>query len=159
VYLVRTLGASPEEVGGLAAVDGTSAVVGQALAGVLAVRFGSRRILVGSLAVIPALPLIWWLIDSPLQAAIPNSVGGGAWAFYNLAIFNVVLELAPRGNVPRYAAAQQAAVQLASFVGPLVGTAVVATWGVRTAFLVSGFGRMLALTILVWPSGNSRGRG
>ena len=158
VYLVRTLGASPEQVGGLAAVDGTSAVVGQALAGVLAVRFGTRRLLVGSLAVIPALPLIWWLVDSPLQAAIPNAIGGGAWACYNLAIFNVVLELAPAVNVPRYAAAQQAAVQLASFVGPLAGTVVVANWGVRTAFLVSGFGRLLALTILLWPSRASRPR-
>jgi len=157
VYLVRTLGASPVQVGALAAVDGTSAVVGQALAGVLAVRFGSRRILVGSLAVIPMLPLIWWLIDSPWQAAIPNAIGGGAWAFYNLAIFNVVLELAPTTNVPRYAAAQQAAVQVASFVGPLAGTMVVASWGVRAAFLVSGFGRLLALTILVWPSRTSRG--
>lgn len=154
VYLVRTLGATPEQVGGLVAIDGTSAVVGQALAGVLAVRFGSRRLLVGSMLVIPLLPLMWSVMESPGHAAIPNALGGGAWAFFNLAIFNLLLELAPPNNVPRYAAAQQLAVQAASFVGPLTGTAVVAAWGVRAAFLISGAGRMLALAILVWPGGD-----
>jgi MFS family permease len=149
VYLVRTLGASPEQVGVLASVDGLSAVVGQAFAGVLAMRHGSRRLLVVAMVIVPALPLIWWAIDSPWQAAIPNALGGAAWAMFNLAAFNLLLEYAPDENVPRYAAAHQTAVLLSSFVGPILGTIVVASWGIRATFVISGVGRIIALIVLL----------
>jgi hypothetical protein len=97
--------------------------------------------LVCAMAIIPTMPLIWWLIDSPWRAAIPNALGGAAWAVFQLAAFKLLLEHAPKGNVPRYAAAQQAMTLAASFIGPLVGTLVVTTWGVRAMFLASSAGR------------------
>ncbi len=149
VYLVRTLDASPEQVGTLGSIDAVSAVVGQAFAGVLAMRYGSRRLLLIGGLIVPVLPLIWSAIGSPWQAAIPNALGGAAWAMFNLAAFNLLLEYAPEDNVPRYAAGHQIAVLMSSFVGPFIGTAIVATYGVRAAFIVSGLGRFLALAVLM----------
>lgn len=149
VYLVRTLGASPEQVGALGSVDAVSAVVGQAFAGGLAVRYGSRRLLLTGGLIVPALPLIWAVIDSPWQAVLPNALGGAAWAMFNLAAFNLLLEYAPEDNVPRYAAGHQIAVLMSSSVGPFIGTAVVANSSVPTAFVISGVGRIAALGVLM----------
>lgn len=82
---------------------------------------------------------------------MPNVVGGAAWAAHNVLSFNLLMEHALPDNIPRYAAAQQTIILTASFVGPTLGTWVVATWDIRTAIIVSAVGRLLAALVLVAP--------
>ncbi|MPZ97910.1 MAG: MFS transporter [Dehalococcoidia bacterium] len=151
-YLVRDLGASATEVGILGTVDAVSAVVGQFIAGWVAVRYGSARLLRWSMVLLPALPLLWAISTSPEQAALPNALGGAAWAAFNLAAFNLLLDFAPQENIPRYAATHQTMVLAASFFGPVIGTAIVAGYGLRAAMLVSAAGRVVALGVMAWPA-------
>ncbi len=152
-YLVRNLGANAAEVGILATVDATSAVVGQYLAGGFAMRWGSMRLMIGSMFLLPLLPLLWAVSQQPWHTAIPNLLGGGAWAAWNLAAFNLVLEYAPEDNLPRYAASHQTMVLAASLIGPVIGTAIVAAYGLRAAMVVSAIGRVFALGVMMWPGG------
>ena len=118
-YMVRTLEASPTEIGLLATVSAIGGVGGQLIAGPLAERFGSERLLRWSLFVIPTLPMMWVLASDPWHAALPNAIGGIVWAAFHLAEFNLLLEYAPARNMPRYAAAHQATLLLATLLGPV----------------------------------------
>lgn len=150
-YLVRDLGASATAVGALATVDALSSVVGQYAAGHIAVRYGSLRLLKGSMFLLPLLPLLWAVSTSPWHPLLPNLIGGAAWAAFNLASFNLLLEYAPPQNLPRYAATHQSAVLASSLIGPVIGTVIVASYGLRAAMLVSSAGRVVALGVIAWP--------
>ena len=150
-YLVRDLGATATAVGVLATVDALSTVLGQYASGRLAVSRGSVWLLKSSMLLLPLLPLLWAASTSPWHPLVPNLIGGAAWAAFNLASFNLVLEYAPPENLPRYAATHQSAVLASSLVGPAIGTAIVATSGLRAAMLVSAAGRIFALGVIAWP--------
>ncbi|MDA0353156.1 MAG: MFS transporter [Chloroflexi bacterium] len=150
-YMVRTLGASPTEIGILATISAIGGVGGLIVAGPLAERIGSERMLRWSLFVIPTLPIMWVFASEPWHAAIPNLIGGVVWAGFHLAEFNLLLQYAPERNMPRYAAAHQATLLFATLVGPLIGTVIVAEWGIPAALLASGFGRFLALGLVSLP--------
>lgn len=150
-YLVRDLGANAAQVGILATVDAVSAVIGQYFAGGLAVRFGSPRLLHGSMLLLPLLPLLWFFSTDPWHTTVPHLIGGAAWAMFNLAAFNLVLEFAPEENLPRYAATHQAMVLAATLIGPVIGTLIVAAYGIKAAMLISAAGRVVALGVTAWP--------
>jgi MFS family permease len=155
-YLVRELGASATQVGLLGTIDAGSAVVGQFVAGWLAVRYGSTRLLRWSMFLLPLLPALWYLAANPWDTAWPHLIGGAAWAAFNLASFNLVLDSAPEENIPRYAATHQIAVLSASFVGPVIGTAIVAAYGIKAVMIVSAVGRLVALGVMAWPMSDRR---
>jgi len=138
-------------VGILATVDAVSAVIGQYFAGGLAVRFGSPRLLHGSMLLLPLLPLLWFFSTDPWHTTVPHLIGGAAWAMFNLAAFNLVLEFAPEENLPRYAATHQAMVLAATLIGPVIGTLIVAAYGIKAAMLISAAGRVVALGVTAWP--------
>jgi MFS family permease len=157
-YMVRTLDASPTEIGILATVSAIGGVGGQIVAGPLAERIGSERMLRWSLFVIPTLPLMWVFASEPWHAAIPNLVGGVVWAGFHLAEFNLLLEYAPERNLARYAAAHQATLLFATLLGPLIGTLIVAEWGIPAVLVVSGIGRFIALGLVSLPHARGAGR-
>ena len=152
VYLSRDLGASPTLIGGLTTIEAVAAVGGQAVVGSLVSRFGSRRIFVASMALMPLIPVLWLGITAPWQAAVPYLVTGVAWSLCNLAAFDLLLRAAPRAELGRYAAAQQAMVLLAGFLGPVLGTAIMNVWGMPALFLVSALGRGFAVATFVAPA-------
>ena len=94
-YMVHTLKASPTEIGILATVSAIGGVFGQLIAGPLAERVGTDRMLRRSMVVIPTLPIMWVFASEPWHAAIPNFIAGIAWAGFHLAEFNLLLEYAP----------------------------------------------------------------
>ena len=150
-YLVRDLGATTTEVGVLGSVDGTAAVIGQLALGLVIARIAPERLMRLVMLCLPIIPLVWLIPREPWQAVLPNLLGGSVWAIYNVSAFNLLMEYAPRDNIPRYAATQQLTVLAASFLGPVIGTWVVANWGIRTAMVVSGVGRFTAAGVMVLP--------
>jgi len=150
-YMVRTLEATPTEIGMLATVSAIGGVAGQVVAGPLAERIGSDRMLRWSMLVIPTLPIMWVFASEPWHAGIPNLVGGMFWAAFHLAEFNLLLEYAPQRNLSRYAAAHQSTLLLATLVGPIIGTVIVAEFSIPVVLTVSGVGRFAALALVAWP--------
>jgi predicted MFS family arabinose efflux permease len=151
VYLVRELQAQPGQVGLLATVEAGGAVLGQFVLGFFIARSATAKVFRRLLLSMPVVPLLWLLPRIWWHAALPNVVGGAAWAVHNVLAFNLLMEHAPTDNLPRYAAAQQTVVLTASFVGPALGTWVVANYDIRAAIVASAVGRLLAALVLVMP--------
>src|SRR5690606_34321336 len=69
-----------------------------------------------------------------------------------LASFNLLLQLAPRDDLPRYSATLQSTGMVAAFAGPLAGSALVALGGIPLVFIISAAGRAAALALFVAPT-------
>lgn len=150
-YVVRQLQAQPGQVGILAAVEAGAGILGQFALGLVVTRAASARLFRWLLFGMPVAPLLWLLPRTWWHAALPNAAGGAAWAAHNVLAFNLLMEQAPPGNLPRYASAQQTVTLAASFVGPALGTLIVGAWDIRTAMVVSAAGRLLAALVLAVP--------
>jgi MFS family permease len=149
VYLVQNLGASTLWVGITAAAMPVAGIVSQPLLGRLCDRVGPRRLLIASGLVFPLAPWAWMVVSEPWQVVFINLVAGALWAANLIASLNLVLELAPPDRRPTYTGLQQAGIFFASFVGPLIGGALVPAVGFKLVFFLSGAGRGLA-TLLLW---------
>lgn len=144
VYLVEGLGAAASMVGLLSVVSGLAALPGQRLSGILADRWGPRRVQLVAGLLIPILPLCWLLVRSPWHVVPIDMAGGFLWAGYNLAAFNFLLTLMPEERRARFSALHQVLVTVAQAGGAALGGVVAETWGYKTIFVISGIGRLIA---------------
>jgi predicted MFS family arabinose efflux permease len=144
VYLVDGLHATASIVGALNVVGSLAALPGQRLFGVLADRWGPRRVQLLTGLLIPVLPLGWALARSPWQLAPIELLAGFLWAGYNLAAFNFLLTLIPENQRERYSAMYQIIITLALAGGAALGGVVAEQWGYKTVFVLSGIGRLTA---------------
>lgn len=151
VYLVSELRAQPGQVGLLAAVEAGGAVLGQFVLGLFIAKQATARLFRWLLFAMPLVPLLWLWPRVWWHATVPNLASGASLGVHNVLSFNLLMEYAPTDNLSRYAAAQQTVVLTASFLGPALGTWVVATWDIRTAIIVSAVGRLIAALVLVIP--------
>ncbi len=162
VYLVTKFSASTTTIGLLASVSSLTALFGQRFFGPLMDRKGAIWVTLISGFVIPLLPLGWMFITAPWQVGIINSLGGFAWAGYNLATFSLLLDLTPDTERPRAVALYQTAVFVSAVLGPLLGGYVADTVSYQAIFGMSALGRLIGMVIfalmvarplgqLVWP--------
>jgi len=149
IHAVRALHASPVQVGMLVTADAAAGVAGQALAVWLVARVPSRRLFAASGVAIALVPVLWLSIDAPWEAMLPTVVSGAAWAICHVAVFNLLLEYAPSDRVSEYAAMQQAAVMVATFVGPLAGSLLAMHLPLTALFGLSALGRLVAVPLFV----------
>jgi MFS family permease len=149
VHLVKNLGASAAWVGGLAAVMSLFGLLGQAIFGRMVDVRGAKRVMVLTGLAIPLLPWGWFFVQAPWQVIFINVAGGVAWAGYNLGSFNLLLDIAPEDQRPRYAAAYQTMVFFSAFLGPLVGGFLAQAYGIKLLFIISGAGRMSATLLFL----------
>ncbi|GMU40857.1 MAG: hypothetical protein AMXMBFR23_17230 [Chloroflexota bacterium] len=150
-YLVRDLGATTAEVGVLATVDLAAAVTAQLALGFVVARYPTEHLVRIVMFTSPFIPFLWLFATEPWHAALPHLVGGASWAVYNVVSFNLLMEYAPTRNIPRYAAVHQMTVLVASFLGPTIGTLIVAGWGIRAAMVISSAGRFVAAGMMFLP--------
>jgi len=143
-YQVNILHATATMVGILAIVSQISALVTQQPLGILADRWGPRRLVVITGLLIPLLPFAWIFITDARQAIPVNLLGGALWAGYSLASFNYLLTLTPEDQRARFSAIYQIVVALSLSAGAAVGSVVISQWGYIAVFAVSGFGRLAA---------------
>jgi MFS family permease len=149
VYLVRSLGATPGQIGILAAVNSMGNIAGQRLWGGLNDRRGASWVMAVSGLLIPAIPVIWSLAPGPWWLAPVEVLSGFLWAGYGLANFNLLLGLAPAAQRERYIALYQAVVFGAAFVGPLIGSVLADSLGIRPLLWISSAGRLAASGLFV----------
>lgn len=150
VYLVTELRASTTAVGILAGVASLSALGGQRFFAGYIDRRGPYRTQVLTSLLIPLAPWAWMLVRAPWQVSIINASVGFAWAGYNLANFNLLLELTPGQQRARAVALYQLAVFGSAVAGPLVGGLLADAVGYRPIFLLSGIGRYAGVALFIW---------
>ena len=149
VYIVTGLHGSSTNVGIATGVSALTGLAGQALFGNQSDRRGNRAVLVLTGILIPLLPLAWVLARAPWHVYIINTASGVLWAGYNLASFNMLLELSPLEEREAAVALYQSAVSASAVLGPLVGGLLIATVGYHAAFIVSGVGRFAGSILFI----------
>lgn len=144
VYLRNNLGASNFSIGWLSTASAAAGLVGQLVCGELMFRRGALWLTRVTMVAFPALPLMWLFIDAPWMVLAPNVLGGFVWAAFNLANFQLLLEVTDEETREEYVAMFHMAIFGALFLAPFVGGVVIDAAGYKTAFLISGLGRLAA---------------
>lgn len=121
IYYVESLGGSEGMWGVVSAASLVMTILGQRYWGPLADRYGNRNLMVASGIFAALIPLFWFLALRPEHALAVNAYAGFVWAGYNLAAFNLVLEVTPDTRRATYIAGYNGLVGLAQFSGPIVG--------------------------------------
>jgi MFS family permease len=150
VYLVQDLGATPTQIGLLAASFSVTNMIGQQFWGRLNDRRGATWVMRTTGFMIPAVPLLWSIAPNPWYLLGVEALSGFVWAGYGLSSFNLLLSLAPPAQRARYTAIYQVSVFSSACVGPLLGGALVAALGIRPLFWFSAVGRMIASTLFLF---------
>ncbi len=160
VYLVSEFQATPLTIGILAGIATLTALVGQRVFGQLLDRKGAIWVQMVTGLIIPLAPLAWALISAPWQVGIINTFSGFLWAGYNLANFNLLLELTPDEQRPRAVALFQTSVFGSAVVGPIVGGFLADAIGFKYIFGISSAGRYVGTVLFIlftvrpiWTSG------
>ena len=149
VHLVRNLGATPTEIGILAAITSVSTIVGQRVWGRLNDRRGATWVMFICGLLIPIYPLMWIIAPAPWFVGFIYTFSGFTWAGYGLASFNLLLSLTPQLHRGRFVAAYQMTAFLAAALGPLIGGVLLAAFSIQVVFVVSACGRMLAALLFM----------
>ncbi len=158
VYHVQTLGATASIVGITTIVTRISAMPAQRFLGRLTDKWGARKLTLISGFLVPILPTLWLFIRSPWGVVPINILSGVFWAGYNLATFNLLLEISPDNQRARYSAMYQIAVAASAAIGAAFGGLVSNQWGIPVLFVISGIGRFSSALFYYfslyrrWPS-------
>ena len=155
VYLVTQLGADVGTVGIVVSISSFAALGGQLVFGRVMDRRGAIFLAVLTGFPIVILPVMWMFYTAPWQVGINNLFGGFFWAGFNLANFNLLLQLTPDEGRARSVALYQTGVFAAAFVGPIAGGFLADNVGFELIFGLSGLGRLVGMLIFVvmtaWP--------
>ncbi len=148
-YLVTAFNASALVIGVLAAISSLSALVGMRFWGRLLDRRSSYWVQTITGLIIPFAPLAWAFITASWQVAIINVFTGFLWAGFNMANFNLLLELTPDEQRPRAVALYQTVVFGSAVIGPLIGGLLVDSFGFQAVFASSAVGRAAAMLLFL----------
>lgn len=149
VYLVTHLGANAGTVGLFASISSLTAMVGQLVFGKVLDRRGAVFLQLVTGLPIVLLPVMWIFYTAPWQAGVNNIFGGFLWAGFNLANFNLLLQVTPNVGRARAVALYQTGVFASAFIGPLLGGYLADTVSFNAIFLLSGIGRLAGIAIFV----------
>lgn len=149
VYLVNELGGSAATVGTAAGIMTATGLLGSVVFGRVGDRKGNLTVVIYTGLMIPLLPILWAVSAAPWHVFLVVAFGGFAWAGYNLANFNLLLELAPQQARSRAVALYQATVFAAAVAGPLVGGALIDLFSYRSVFIGTAVGRWIAVGLFL----------
>lgn len=150
VYLVDAIQASATAVAVVAAISSLAALPGQRVFGPLNDRHGPRWVQQMTALAIPFVPAIWVLMTRPWQAYIVEAFSAFAWAGYNLAAFNLLLEMTPNEGRSSFVAFYQTLAGLGMVGGAAIGGWIAETQGYLPVFLLSAGLRMLGALVFAF---------
>ena len=143
VFIVTKIGGNAAVVGTNAGVFALAGLVGQLFFGRVIDQRGNRRILITTGLGISVVPFLWSVAQVPLHVYLLNIPGGFLWAGYNVASFNILLEMSPAEDRESAFALYQTVVAASAVIGPLLGSLLVDLVGYRPMFAASGVGRFV----------------
>jgi len=150
LYRVRNLAASDTWIGALAMVLNAMTIISYLYWGRQTPRLGHRKILLlgaTGLVLFPTLTASFLRIEPQL---IVSLIGGVFGAAFELASFNLLLEVCPSERRPTYIAIYTAFTNVMAFLGPLTGSALAEWLGIRTALFIAGGTRLAGVGVLFW---------
>lgn len=115
--------------------------------GRLADFFGQKNVMTFSGIGAVTIPLLWWITPNLWFPVITHAVNGLAWGGYNLAAFNLLLEITPDDNRTVYVGVYHTLMGVATALGPLAGGFAAEFFGLRPVFVVSSLIRGIGLYI------------
>jgi MFS family permease len=143
IYWVRYLHASDSWIGFIAMVLGVVTALAFPFWGHQASRRGARKVLLVSALAGTLYPILTGLSPSVEALLIAAVVGGVASAGFGLSLFNRLLEVTPDQRRPSFLAAYNVLINIAVFVAPLIGTALIDSIGIVNALLLGGLLRFV----------------
>jgi MFS family permease len=149
VFMVENLNFTASMVGIASIVSTVASLLIQRRVGRFSDRWGSRRVQLISMLLIPFLPIAWMFVGKFWHVLVLNSFSGLLWGAFNLASFNFLLSLTPDAQRARFSAIYQILVMLALAGGAAIGAWIVTQWGYHAIFACSGIGRLLATFLFV----------
>lgn len=158
VHFVQTLGGQPESWAIITGASITTQIIFQRYWGRLADVFGQKNVMsVAGLGII-SLPVLWFVAPTSWFPIVINLISGIAWGGYNLAAFNLLLEITPDQNRSMYVGVYNTLMGVATSVGPLIGGFAAELLGLRPIFLMSAALRALGLFMFHRNVSNTSGR-
>ena len=149
VYMVSNLKFTASMVGIASIVTTVASLLIQRRVGRLSDRWGSRKVQLLSMLLIPILPFAWIFATDFWHVVVINTVSGVLWGAFNLVSFNFLLSLTPDAQRPRFSAFYQILAMLALAGGAALGAWVVTEWGYQAIFACSGIGRVIAALLFI----------
>jgi MFS family permease len=150
VYLVNRLNASTAMVGYVAGAASLTAILTQQWVGRWVDRKGNIWIQGVLGFVITWIPIAWMLAGAAWQLVIINGIAGILWTGYNLASFNLLLDLAPAEGRAEASALFQLVIVGSAAVAPIVGGRLADSFGYQPMFFVSTVLRLIGAVAFVW---------
>jgi endoglucanase len=154
VYQKDVLQSTTRLIGLLTTVSAVTSLAGQRLWGRLIDQRGSRWVMALCGLTIPVLPLIWVFVNEPWHVIFISAPSGFLWSGFNVASFNLLLELPDQKLRTQASASYATLTNVASIVAPLIGGLVIDHLGYRWDFALSAILRMtaaVAFLILLKP--------
>ncbi|MBM3303901.1 MAG: MFS transporter [Candidatus Aenigmarchaeota archaeon] len=157
VFIVKEMGAAYYWVSILILVSGIAGIAGPARLGSMADRFSHRSIMIICAFGAAFIPLLYIFSTAP-EHIIPVSILSGiAWAGFDLAAFNYLLETTRGKKRAIYSAFYWCFLSLAAIIGPMTGgmmiemfaSGILGLSGFGFMFLMSWIVRMLAALLLL----------
>lgn len=105
-------------------------------------RLGTRWVLTTSWLPAAVIPLLWLGAPAAVWILPVNLLAGWAWAGYNLAAFNMLLESAPQARRGRMVGVYNAVQGLATAAGPVLGGLLGEWLGAAPVLILSAAGRL-----------------
>ena len=144
VYMVQNLNFTAALVGITAVSTSITKIFVQKKIGELSDRWGSGKVQMVSMFLIPILPIAWVFVTQLWHVVAINIVGGVLWGAFELVSFNFLLQFTPDDLRARYSAIFQIIITLSLAGGAILGSSIILWWGYNGIFLVSAIGRLLA---------------
>ncbi len=138
VYMVEGFGAGGTLVGLTSSLATLASIPGQRIFGHQADERGALWVQRLTSFLIPFVPWLWALAPNVWFILPIELLSGFVWAGFNLAAFNLLLELTPQEGRPTYVALYQVIVGLGMTVGPVLGGVLVDYLGYTGLFWLSG---------------------
>ena len=143
----RALGASVAEAALVVALMGIGGLIGALPAGVIADRLGEKKSLVGALFVDVACLIVCAFAPNEWVLAAAVFVTGLSGAMLSLARQSYLTVAVPIEFRARALSTLGGVFRIGSLLGPLMGAAVVSTWGLQAAYLVAAMTSVVAAVI------------
>ena len=159
VYQKDVLQSTTRFIGFLTTVTALSSLIGQRVWGRLIDQRGSRWVMTLCGLIIPIMPFIWIFVTQPWHVVFISLQSGFLWAGFNVASFNLLLELPDQKLRTQASASYATLTNIASIAAPLIGGLVIDHFGYRWDFGLSAFLRMaaaIAFLILLKPFGRNK---
>jgi MFS family permease len=156
IIYVRKLHLANSWIASFSLLSGIASVAIYRHWGRVCVRRGNRYVFTLAAAVHVTFPMGYALAGSPYVLLFWSVVSGIFGAAFNLALFNLLLDVSPAQGRPRYVGAYNLAINGTTLLFPMLGVAAYAAWGLYVAMGISTAGRLLGTALLVYHARGAR---